>query len=192
MKHVQVVVEGELNFAVVQKLLAESNVFAELAAPPRGRGAIEAKILGYNADAARTPWFVLCDLDRNKCAPSLVDAWLPRPNRHMCFRVAVRSIEAWLLADRALASFLNVSPARLPRDPEQIKSPKIEMRNIARRSRLRKIREGIGGAPDREWGSEYTTMLKEFARDHWDPQRAAERSDSLRRSIAAVERLAGE
>lgn len=191
MKHVQVAVEGELDFAVAKKLLAQSNVVAELAAPPRGRGLIQARIPGYNADAVRTPWFVLCDLDRDTCAPGLVDAWLPRPNRHMCFRIAVRSIEAWLLADEMLASFLNVSPALLPRDPEQIRSPKIEMRNIARRSRLRKIREGIGGAPDRELGSEYTTLLKEFARDQWDPRRAAERSDSLRRAIAAVGRLAG-
>ena len=191
MKHVQMAVEGDLDLAVAKKLLAGSNVVGVLAAAPRGRGAIQVKIPGYNADAVRTPWFILCDLDRDTCAPGLVDAWLPQPNWHMCFRIAVRSIESWLLADELLASFLNVSPARLPRDPEQIKRPKIEMRNIARRSRLRKIREGIGGAPNRELGSEYTTMLMEFVQDQWDPQRAAERSDSLRRAIVAVERLAG-
>lgn len=191
MKHVQVAVEGLLDFAVARKLLAEFSIAADLATPPRGRDAIQAKILGYNADAVRTPWFVLCDLDRKQCAPGLVADWLPRPNRHMCFRVAVRSIESWLLADEALASFLNVSPARLPRSPEQVEDPKIEMRNIARRSRLRRIREGIGGAPDREFGPEYTTMLTEFAQTEWNPARAARRSDSLRRALGAVDRLAG-
>ena len=190
--HVQVAVEGLLDLAVARKLLAEFNIVAVLAAPPRGRGAIKAKIRGYNADALRTPWFVLCDLDRDKCAPRLVDAWLPESNRHMCFRVAVRSVEAWLLADETLASFLNVSPSRLPRSPEQVEYPKIEMRNIARRSRLRKIREGIGGAPNREFGPEYTTMLSEFAQAEWNPRRAAERSDSLRRALDAVDRLAAQ
>lgn len=192
MKHIQVAVEGDLDFAVAGKLLADADAVAVLAAAPRGKDALKDKIRGYNADAVRTPWLVLCDLDRESCAPALVADWLPGQNAEICFRVAVRSVEAWLLADRVLASFLHVSAARLPLDPERETRPKLTMRNLARRSRRRDIKEGIGGMPDREFGSEYTTMLTEFVRNHWDPRRAAERSDSLRRAIVAVERLVAE
>ena len=190
MTDIQVAVEGDLDFAVAGKLLAGIGAVAVLAAPPRGKDALKDKIHGYNADAARVPWFVLCDLDRGNCAPALVADWLSGPNLNMCFRVAVRSIEAWLLADQALAPFLHVSVARLPQNPEQEFRPKLTTRNLARRSRLRDIREGMGGLPDREFGPEYTMKLTEFVRDHWDPARAAERSDSLRRAVSAIERLA--
>lgn len=192
MMQIQVAVEGDLDFAVARRLLSDQGAHPILASQPRGKEWLQQRIHGYNADARRVPWFVMCDLDRRACAPELIQAWLNTPSAKMCFRVAVRSVEAWLLADESLASFLNVSPARLPRNPEQVEDPKIEMRNIARRSRLRGIREGVGGAPDRQFGPEYTTMLTEFVRDYWNPQRAAERSDSLRRAIAAVERLAAQ
>jgi len=38
-------------------------------------------------------------------------------------------------------------------------------------------------------GPEYTTRLVEYARLYWDPLRAAERSESLRRCLAALRRL---
>jgi hypothetical protein len=54
---------------------------------------------------------VVADLDRDHdCAPRLVGEWLGEPSALMCFRVAVRAVEAWLLADdEAIAGFLGVA-----------------------------------------------------------------------------------
>lgn len=65
-----------------------------------GNGYIKTTINGFNQAAVALPFFVLTDLDRYECAPSLIGNWLKggcAPN--LIFRVAVREAEAWLLAD---------------------------------------------------------------------------------------------
>lgn len=39
-------------------------------------------------------------------------------------------------------------------------------------------------------GPEYALMVGEFARDHWSPERAADRSPSLQRTIERCRRFA--
>jgi hypothetical protein len=40
------------------------------------------------------------DLDSDTgCAPPLCEQWIPGPAPFLCFRVAVREVEAWLMAD---------------------------------------------------------------------------------------------
>ncbi len=70
----------------------------------------------YNQAACITPWFVLVYLDINAQRPSqAVIQWLPKPTHGMRFQVAVRAVEAWLMADRdGIASFLAVSLSRIP------------------------------------------------------------------------------
>ncbi len=119
--------------------------------------------------------------------------WVPHPAPHLCFRVAVRALEAWLLADTdAVASYLSVAKTRVPADPEAEAHPKRTLVNIARLSRRPAIakdmvpREGSG----RSEGPAYASRIVEFASLHWRPEVAAERSDSLRRAIACLRRLA--
>jgi hypothetical protein len=71
----------------------------------------------------------LVDLDRDvECAPPLCEKWVPQPGPYLCFRVAVREVEAWLMADsESLASFLKVARHRVPPHPEQLLEPKTEM-----------------------------------------------------------------
>ncbi len=107
----------------------------------------------------------------------------------MSFRVAVREIEAWLLADRdRLAKFLSVGISHIPRDPEKLDSPKSTMVAIARHSRRKDVRGNMvpRSGSGRKIGPAYTSMLMEFARDReygWRPQVAAKLSDSLNRCI---------
>jgi hypothetical protein len=111
----------------------------------------------------------------------------------MCFRVAVRAVEAWLLADReSLAGFLRVSPSRVPPDPESLDEPKQAMVNLARQSRSRAVQEDMVPRPGsgRSVGPAYASRLIEFAQSTWRPEIAATRSDSLRRCCERLRQVA--
>ena len=135
------------------------------------------------------------DLDREAdCAPPLCEAWLPAPAPHLCFRVAVRAIEAWLMADaETLVSFLGVARSRVPRDPENVAHPKQAMVELARRSRRRAIREDMvpREGSGRQVGPAYSSRLMEYAGSRWRPEVAAQHSASLQRAIACLEILIG-
>jgi hypothetical protein len=133
---------------------------------------------------------ILVDLDDDfDCAPALRDEWLRDMNHRLCFRVAVREIETWLLADRInLARFLSVTADLIPIDPEKLTDPKATLVRAATRSRRRSIREDIpprqsGGRPE---GPAYTSQLQEFVRDHWDVEQAMTQSISLSRCVERI------
>jgi len=111
----------------------------------------------------------------------------------MRLRVAVREVEAWLLADRSrLAGFLSVSAGAIPASPEAEDDPKQTLVNLAARSRRRDIRIDMVPRPGsgKNVGPAYTARLIEFisAGDNpWSPVDAALRADSLRRCMSALE-----
>ncbi len=154
------------------------------------------RVLGYNSAAVNSPWVVLVDLDHDAaCAPPFCERWLPNPARLMCFRVAVREVESWLLADReSLARFLRVPVARIPEIPETVDDPKQCMVSLARSSRQRRIREDMvpRQGSGRVVGPAYTSRLIEFVTDvasGWKPDIAASRSESLRRCLSRLRHL---
>ena len=151
---------------------------------------------GYNQAALSAPWVVLVDLDQDAgCAPPFRATWVPSPAPLMCFRVAVREIEAWLLADRQrLAQFLRIPLGMIPRNAESLFDPKRTMVDLARHSRHASIRHEM--VPHRESGRmvgpAYNARLMEFVanrRKGWRPQVAAESSESLRRCLRCLGRL---
>src|SRR5215831_7456773 len=99
----------------------------------KGKRFLLQSINGYNNAARYAPWIVLVDLDRDcDCAPPCAQKWLARPSTQMCFRVAVRAVEAWLLADRErLAQLLGVNAAWLPTNPDYLDDPKRELIDLA-------------------------------------------------------------
>ena len=113
----------------------------------------------------------------------------------MCFRVAVREVEAWLLGDHEkLATFLGVAVSRIPRDPEAEMDPKTTMVELARRSRRREIREDMVPRPEsgRDVGPAYASRLIEFVvggEVSWRLDVASRSSESLRRCLACMRRL---
>lgn len=93
-------VEGMVDEAVVRRLIAHAGGQLGTVYGRHGKPSLREKIDGYNNAAKRAPWLVLVDLDHDEdCAPPLREAWIPNPAPHLCFRIAVREIEAWLLAD---------------------------------------------------------------------------------------------
>jgi hypothetical protein len=192
---VNLVVEGPTDRVVGQKLLTYVGLPIGSTFGEKGKPYLLQTIPNYN-QAAKAPfslWFAIVDLDQDAdCAPPFVQTTLPSPAVGMRFRVAVRAVEAWLLADKdALAEFLHVRVTQFPGNPDQEMNPKAALVNLARES-TRKIiredmvpREGSGASV----GPGYVGSLIEFvmaADHHWRPDVAVQHSDSLRRCVEAL------
>jgi hypothetical protein len=186
-------VEGIVDEAVVRRLITHVGGHPGPVHGKNGKSALRQKINGYNNAARHTPWVVLVDLNSDAdCAPILRQNWLPTPAPQLCFRVAVRQVEAWLMADaETLAEYLGVGRRHIPADPEELPDAKSEMVYLAQRSRRTAIRqdmvprEGSG----RTVGPAYASRMLEYAQTHWRPEVAAQRADSLRRAIECLKQL---
>lgn len=200
---VTAVVEGKPDEAVAERVVRWVDLDLRAVHKPivnnqeeyPGKSYIDKNIRAFNREAHRAPWFVLRDWDISDgaaCAPELVRRKLPRPARMMCFRIAVRSIESWLLADRAgVARFLGVDTPTIPEDPDSLLDPKTALLELASRSTNREIRKGMVPAPGdtSPVGRRYNLLLTRFARVDWRPDRAAQNSPSLRKCLAALRDL---
>lgn len=186
---VQLAVEDELSETVLRRLLKASGRRWAVGACYRnhGFGYLKSAIAGFNRAARGVPFLVLTDLDKANCAPGLISDWLRVPRHaNLIFRVAVREVEAWLLADgEALAAFLKVDERRVPEAPEGLPDPKAILVGLARMSSSREIREDIAPAQGATavQGPNYTSMLGRYVARDWRPRQAAARADSLRRAL---------
>lgn len=189
-------VEGIVDEAVFRRIVHVARAEPGAVYGKNGKQHLLQRLPGYNNAARFSPWLVLLDLDHDAdCPPPFRAAALPAPSGLMCFRVAVREVEAWLLADHErMADFLDVSPNWIPRQPERAADPKRVVIDLARRSRSRDIsrdlvpRQGSG----RTEGPAYASRLVEFVSDHrhgWRPTVAARSAESLRRCLRCVRRL---
>jgi hypothetical protein len=188
-------VEGIVDEAVFRRLVRAVRAEAGPVHGKAGKQQLLQRLPGYNSAARFSPWLVLVDLDQDaECVPPFRAENLPGPSAGMCFRVAVRSIESWLLADRErFASFLRVRAAQLPDRPDDQRNAKQLVITLARRSRSREMiedivpREGSG----RSEGPAYASRMIEFISDErrgWRPHVAARSSDSLARCLRSLRR----
>jgi hypothetical protein len=162
-------VEGDVDEAVLRRVLRHVGLSLGVVHGREGKQKLLHHLGGYNNAARFAPWVVRIDLDGDcPCAPPCVQKWLPAPSQQMCFRVAVRAIEAWLLADRErIANNLGISLRRVPDSPDNLAHPKTVLVNLARQSRLRAVREELvpRERSRRLVGPLYTTRLMAFAED---------------------------
>ncbi|MEX2648976.1 MAG: hypothetical protein WD673_08185 [Alphaproteobacteria bacterium] len=191
---ITVAVEGIVDEAVLIRVASHLGLRIGTIHGRRGKGALLQALSGYNNAARFAPWAVLIDLDRDcDCAPPCRERWLPAPTNKMVFRVAVRAIESWLLADRdRIAALLGVRQELVPNDPDRLDDPKGALIGLARRSRRASLRrdlvprEGSG----RRVGPLYPARLIEFAGDMaegWRPEAAEKASESLARCMRALQ-----
>jgi hypothetical protein len=188
-------VEGLIDEAVVHRLVGHIGSTCTAVYGRQGKAWLRSKAGSYNSAAHHSPWFVLIDLDHDEpCAPQLVSAWIAQPAPHLCFRVAVREIEAWLLADdERLASFLGINRNRIPSNVEALSDPKQTMVQLAAASSRRAIRQDMTPRPNsgRSTGPAYTSRLIEFTQSSWRPAYAAKRAASLHRALVSLSRFTG-
>ena len=194
---VRYAVEGPTDEPLAKRLITTVGMNPRATLVAGGKLRLDPKLPGYNAAAHHSAWLVLRDLDHDDvggCVPELVQDLLGGPpSEGMCFRIAVREAEAWLLADaRSFAQFFGVSTARVPHNVESLSDPKQSLVNLCRGSRKRDIRDGMvpRQGSRRVVGESYRLLVSEFVEDAWDPQQARLAAPSLDRALIALERLA--
>ncbi|MHB8471263.1 MAG: hypothetical protein ACYDC8_00150 [Gammaproteobacteria bacterium] len=187
-------VEGDTDEAVPRRIIGECGHAVGTCYGKRGIGYISSKISGFNLAAKGLP--ILCLVDfmdtRMACPPEVVGNWLPHRERNMIFRVVVRAIESWLIADRVnMAEFLYVHPSRVPEHPEDLPNPKRALVDLARSSRKSSIREALVPAQNTGAvvGRLYPSEMIRFTNEHWNPRNARLVSPSLASCMSRLESM---
>ena len=114
------------------------------------------------------------------------------PSEFFALRLAVRALEAWLMADsEGVAQHFGVPVSKVPRKPDSIEHPKDDFIKLLRLSKRRNVQQGMlpRAGSGRSAGPEYTAFVNQFVRTTWSIDRAAANSDSLNRALADVGRL---
>lgn len=191
MPYIGLLVEGILDEAVGRRIIQEAGGRVSAVYGKRGAGYIENKIAGFNNMAQGMPLLALVDLmdTQIECPVTVVERWIPSRQKQMIFRVVVREIESWLIADSVnLASFLRVARKRIPNNPEGLDDPKRKLINIARGSRSTEIQRLLVPPQDSTAteGIGYTSKLQQFVYNQWDPEAASQRAPSLHRCRRAI------
>ena len=194
MTSVALATEDELSEAVGRRLLAGAShqLDAGLVLRKGGSGYLRSGIGKWCALAKRQPLLLLTDLDQGNCASALIQDWLGEYHRPegLVLRVAVREVEAWLLADHEAMQRLLGKKGQLPVDPDALRAPKqrlLQLAKLAKRDVRRDLVAEKGAVAAQ--GIAYNARLCEFVSNDWDPQRASIRSESLRRARLRIEEL---
>ena len=159
----------------------------------KGNSYLKQRMMELIRVAHSIPVLLMTDLDRIACAPTLISDWrgsqqLPD---NMLFRVAVREVEAWLLADReGFSNFSGVPVEKIPRYPESLEDPKQTLLGLVRRYGEKSIKIEILPARSScaRIGFGYNPILCQFVREVWSPVTAAKYADSLARTCNLSER----
>lgn len=190
------VVEGDTDLPVARKLAADADLPVWTEIDSGGKGQLDAHYEGYNRAANGSPWLVIRDLDVDATCPGEFVGRLRRgspPSPWMCFRLAVREIEAWLLADHVgAAGYFGFRESSVPANPDDEDDPTLTLLDLVRRAGKARLK---GAMPRRPGGSAvvgplYEATIIDFGTNHWDLGRAARRSPSLRRARQRLGRLA--
>jgi hypothetical protein len=190
---VTVAVEGLVDQAALARVLGAVGLDVGPVHGLRGKGYLDRQLQGFNNAARYAPWIVLRDLDSDaSCAPQLIEALLPTPAQWMRFRLAVREVESWLLADpTGISDYFSVPITAIPADPDRLSDPKREVLAMMRKSRSGEVRRDMVAEDDNSAiGPGYTARMIEFATTHWRPRQAQDRSPSLKRAIRCLRTLA--
>jgi hypothetical protein len=190
-----VAVEDDLSLAFARRLIAEQptlEIFREKVCG--GFGALKRDIRKFDNMAKNgVPVFLITDLDNGRCPSQLTLEWLgSMPHPSLVFRVAVREIEAWLLAHPdPIAREFKISTTEFGQFPDDITDPKAMLLRLAGRA-PRNIRVGMQPKPGStaRIGPEYNAILSELVAADWDPKIASLRSPSLARTRKSLQRLA--
>lgn len=196
MPFISAAVEGVSDEAVVRRLIDARGADVHRVQVQHGKQNLRRALPGYNGAAQGDPWLVLVDLDQDyACGPLMVADWLPQASTLMRFRVVVRQIESWLLADAdRFSDFFGVARPIVPERPDELPDAKAAVLALVGQSGKRAIREDMVPRPrsGRRVGPAYTSRLIEFAtrlEDGWRPDVAAARSPSLSRCMTRLDEL---
>lgn len=187
--------EDELSEAVGLRLLREVHWPTNSLQLLRrgGNGYLRSKMSNWCQLSTLYPVVVITDLDNSACPGALLDHWYGAQTRpdNLLLRVAVRQIEAWLLADHKAMRGLLGKNQKLPPKPDVLPNAKQYLLQVAQ-SAKREVRmelvaaQGAGASQ----GIGYNAVLSHMVANDWSPIEAANRSESLMRALHRLKELA--
>jgi len=192
---IHIAVEDELSQAVLTKTVNKTRKDLSVSQILRknGFGYLKKNIVAFNLFSANFPIIVLTDLDTKPCPSALIKSWIQYPiSPNMLLRVAVRSIESWVLADRkSFSSYFETPITSIPLDTDDIYKPKLHLLNVITKSKNKEAKLAIlpGKKSNALVGELYNDSLCKFVVSKWNPIEASKSSDSLKRAIAAIASL---
>lgn len=159
-----------------------------------GNGYLRSRVSNFCQMAKDQPVFMITDLDQTACPSALIADWFGKRRRPTAFlfRVAVREVESWLLADHdALRALLGRKATRLPNAPDSLPDPKQALLRLAEHA-PREVREELvanrGSIASQGLG--YNSRLCVWVQENWQADRAAKRSPSLQKARIRLQELA--
>lgn len=188
---IYLVAEDQLGLAIGRKLIAgEKSLTIYREENGHGFGVLKRKTPNFQKMGRHMPVLMLTDLDKWPCASTLIEEWLgEQPNSGFLFRVCVRTVEAWLMADRAaVADLLRIPEANIPLQPDMLPNPKAQLIQLAKRAPKR-VRSALSPIGTATIGPEYNEMLSDFVEKKWNPIVAAKVSPSLARTSLRLNQL---
>jgi hypothetical protein len=175
--YLNLAVEDLLSEVVLKTIIKQSgrNIEINTCYNKGGYSELKRKISAFNNAAKITPFLVLTDLDQNLCPSAIIQEWLKQPQHpNLLFRIAVKEVEAWVLADRErFAKFLGIKVQLIPVNVDLIPDPKTVLINLVRKSKNREIRDAIipRTGSTAKVGPDYNNKLADFVINHWRLQR---------------------
>ena len=188
-------VEDELSEHLLRALLIQTkrNFLVGAVYGRRGSGYLKQKLPAFNNAAKGTGFLLLTDLDNRACVPEVIQDWFvcslseypKRKHNNLAFRVAVREIESWVLADREqFADHFGLAKHLIPEQTDTIADPKQFLLQVVAKCRKRSLRDDIvpRAGDKRRVGPDYNGRLGEFIHARWRAETAILHSTSLKRT----------
>lgn len=195
MTPISIATEDQLSEAIALRLISEVTWphFVQNKLRKSGNGYLRSKMGSWYQMAQHQVMLVLTDLDRANCLVEFRDQWLvDAPPSNLLFRIAVREVESWVLADHVATRALIGAKGVLPMAPDDLVDPKLSLLKLAmsapKEIRLDMVKEVDGGLGQ---GLGYNARLTALVNSEWSPQRAAERSPSLARARLRLTEVVG-
>lgn len=193
---INLAVEDELGEQMLRVLLAQTGRDFQIGVVrgKQGSGYLKKNLSAFNNASKGAAYLIFTDLDNKPCASVLIENWFNCPvaeytthrTPNLLFRIAVREVESWIMADRkAFAEFLGVSISKIPSQTDDIPNPKEFLLNLAKGSRKRSLRDDLVPLPGdhRKTGPDYNGRLAEFLHSgSWRASVAESNSPSLART----------
>jgi len=199
-------VEDALSAEVARRLVAERNAsavrkllfFDGFPTVTGGYSALEKKCPAFLNMAKGGLYTVsLTDLDTRACAGALIRQWFAIPDaqpiilpKQVVFRVAIREVESWIIADRdAWAEYIEIAASNFANAPDDLPDPKLHLLNVIRKKGRKKYHKDMLPTGTASIGPGYNDVLCEFVQQQWSPVRASGHSPSLTRAINALNKV---
>jgi len=187
---IAIATEDLLTEVVCERLVADAGLTVTLRLRRGGSGYLQSKIESFIQISNHCPLLLVTDLDSLTCAPRLRAQWMNGRAipRNLLFRVAVREVEAWLMADHE--AFGSLVGKAVNFDVEGLADPKAKLLSLAKGAK-REVREDLVATQGSiaSQGVGYNVRLSSYVRNLWSPSRAASNSESLRRAIARINEI---